>query len=145
MASDYLIVNKKILPDYLEQVIQARELLSSREVSTVTEAVKIAGISRNTYYKYKDYVFLPEEVQTARRAVLSLIMKDEHGALSEVISVLSSLMASIITISQSVPVAGKASIIITLDISRITGSAEDMITRLKSIHAVTSAHLDAID
>ncbi|MEE3486685.1 MAG: ACT domain-containing protein [Bulleidia sp.] len=145
MASDYLIVNKKILPDYLEQVIQARELLSSREVSTVTEAVKIAGISRNTYYKYKDYVFLPEEVQNARRAVLSLILKDEHGALSEVISVLSSLMASIITISQSVPVAGKASIIITLDISRITGSAEDMITRLKSIHAVTSAHLDAID
>ena len=52
MAGSYLIVNKKILPEYYEQVILARELLESREAKTVTEAVMKAGISRNTYYKY---------------------------------------------------------------------------------------------
>ena len=50
MSSDYLIVNKKLLPDFLDKVIEARNLLESREALTVTEAVQKAGISRNTYY-----------------------------------------------------------------------------------------------
>ncbi len=54
--SDYLIVHKKILPEYFNQVIQARSLLENHEVETVTEAVKKVGISRNTYYRYKDYL-----------------------------------------------------------------------------------------
>lgn len=145
METDYLIVHRRILPEYLDQVIQARELLNSHEASTVTEAVRIAGISRNTYYKYKDYVFKPEEIQNSRRALISLILKDEHGALSEVLSVLSAEMVNVITISQSVPVAGKAAIIMTLDISRMPDTAAEMVRKLKSSHAVSSAHLDAID
>ena len=50
--SDYLIVHKKILPEYFNQVIQARALLENHEVETVTEAVKKVGISRNTYYRF---------------------------------------------------------------------------------------------
>ena len=55
MAPDYLIVANAILPEEYEKVIEARELLQSKEAATVTEAVKRCGISRNTYYKYKDY------------------------------------------------------------------------------------------
>ena len=58
MAGNYLIVHKKILPDYLEKVIEARELLASHEAATVTEAVKSVGISRNTFYKYKNYGYV---------------------------------------------------------------------------------------
>ena len=57
MKKDFLIVSRKILPDYLDKVIYARNLLVNHEASTITEAVQIAGISRNTYYKYKDYVY----------------------------------------------------------------------------------------
>ena len=53
MKSDYLIVHRKILPEYLDKVIYARNLLESHEAATITEAVQMAGISRNTYYKYK--------------------------------------------------------------------------------------------
>ena len=53
MKKDFLIVNRKMLPDYLDKVIYARKLLESNEVSTITKAVEVAGISRNTYYKYK--------------------------------------------------------------------------------------------
>ena len=49
----FLIVSRKILPDYLDKVIYARNLLTNHEASTITEAVQKAGISRNTYYKYK--------------------------------------------------------------------------------------------
>ena len=53
MSKDYLIVSKKILPEYLEQVITARNLLETHEAASITEAARMAGISRNTYYKYK--------------------------------------------------------------------------------------------
>ena len=52
MNSEYLIVSKTIVPDYYEKVIQVRELLRSGKVKEVSEAVKIIGISRSTYYKY---------------------------------------------------------------------------------------------
>ena len=74
MSSDYLLVHKKILPDYFSKVIAARELLASHEVETVKEAVERCGISRNTYYKYKDYIFEPNDLTGSRKAVFSMML-----------------------------------------------------------------------
>ncbi|MBQ7992974.1 MAG: ACT domain-containing protein [Solobacterium sp.] len=145
MSSDYLIVNKKILPDYMEKVIEARNLLETKEVSTVTEAVARAGISRNTYYKYKDYVFSQHEASVSRHAVLTLILKDEAGSLSSVISTVTEMNTSILTISQALPVAGKANVLITLDISGMKCTIEELTKILKNLPATRSVHLDAIE
>ena len=59
MQSNYLIVDRRILPDYYEKVVQARDMLREGRVKEVSEAVKLVGISRSTYYKYKDYIFAP--------------------------------------------------------------------------------------
>ena len=61
MGKQYLIVSKEILPDYFDKVIEARNLLNNGKVKGVSEAVKMVGISRSTYYKYKDFVFTPSE------------------------------------------------------------------------------------
>lgn len=145
MSSDYLIVNKKILPDYLEKVIEARNLLESREALTVTEAVQRAGISRNTYYKYKDYVFSQQENSVSRHAVLTLILKDEAGSLSAVISAVTGKHTNILTISQALPVAGKANVLITLDITAMTCTIDELTKMLKELPAIRSVHLDAIE
>ena len=55
--SKYYVVSGDILPDVLEQVMQARILLQSGKAKRISEAVKMVGISRGTYYKYKDAVF----------------------------------------------------------------------------------------
>jgi chorismate mutase len=145
MSKDYLIVHKKILPDYLEKVIEARNLLENHEVSTVTEAVLKAGISRNTYYKYKDFVYAQNESSFSRHAVLTLILRDEAGALSAVISTVTEMDTNILTISQALPVAGKANVLITLDISRMKGTIEELTASLKSLPSVRNVHLDAIE
>ena len=93
--SDYLIVHKKILPEYFNQVIQARSLLENHEVETVTEAVKKVGISRNTYYRYKDYLFEISDNATSRTMTISLLLKDESGALTAVLQTLSKAQASV--------------------------------------------------
>lgn len=68
MQSNYLIVDRRILPDYYEKVVQARDMLREGRVKEVSEAVKLVGISRSTYYKYKDYIFAPSnETGLAKR------------------------------------------------------------------------------
>lgn len=145
MNNDYYVIHKKMLPDFIDKVIYARTLLETKEVSTVTEAVQKAGISRNTYYKYKDYIYERKKDEVSRHAIISLILKDERGALSSVINVLSEMHTNILTISQALPVANKANVLISLDITHIKGTIEDLTDRLKKLNHTRSVHLDAIE
>ena len=145
MASDYLIVNKKILPDYLEQVIKARDYLSRRQAASVTEAAKMAGISRSTFYKYKDFVYAPDETRYQRRANMSLVLAHETGSLSAVLTALSKAGISVITISQSIPLAHTASVTMSLDLAASRLTADELILLLKKIPQAISVHLDAME
>ena len=145
MKSDFLIVHKKILPDYLDKVIEARILIENKECSTVKEAVKQVGISRNTYYKYKDYVYETSDNKANRHAVISLILKNENGSLASVIHVLTNLGTSILTISQAIPIHEKANVLLSLDITSLSCSIDEMLSALKEISSVRSVHLDAME
>ena len=144
MKSDYLIVHKNLLPPNLEQVMEAKKLLLSHEASSISEAVKRVGISRNTYYKYKDYVY-EEKDSSVKHAVISMVLSDEKGALSTVINTVSANEANIITISQAVPVGGYANVLITLDISNITSDIRKLLDELQNLPATKSVTLDAIE
>ena len=56
MSYKFLMIHTSVLPDVFEKVIEVKEVMKTGKVKEITEAVKIAGISRSTYYKYKDYV-----------------------------------------------------------------------------------------
>ena len=56
MNGDYLVIDKKVLPEVYEKVITTKKILQEGKVKEVTEATKLAGISRSVYYKYKDYL-----------------------------------------------------------------------------------------
>lgn len=79
MLENYLIIHKDILPDYYEKVIEARRLVESGKVKDVSQAVKQVGISRSTYYKYKDYILEPIDIGSGRKAVLSRMLTHEQG------------------------------------------------------------------
>ena len=144
MNSDYYIVHKSLLPQYLEKVIQARELLNTHEVETITEAVKKVGISRNTYYKYKDFVYEDKEV-SRQHAVISAVLKDSPGTLSSLINTITKNNCNIITISQAVPVSGLATVMITIDISKLKKPIKNLIDGLQKLSATRSVHLDAVE
>ena len=73
MPSSYLIVHKSILPDYYEKVLECRRLMESGKVREVSQAVKQVGISRSTYYKYKDFIFEPSDLTGSRTAAFSMM------------------------------------------------------------------------
>ncbi len=145
MLEDFLIVNKEILPEYYDKVVEARPMITEGRVKGISEAVKLVGISRSTYYKYKDYIFAPGENTSGRKAVISLLLDHEKGILSEVLNCLSSLDANILTITQSLPIHKRASVVISLDISEMGHSIDELIAELERSEGVNNAKLVSIE
>ena len=145
MKGKYLIVDKAILPDYFEKVIEARTLLRDGKFQNVSEAVKEVGISRSTYYKYKDFVFSPSDSNIGRKALISIMLEDKKGALSEILNFLYSVECNIITINQNIPINEVASIIISMDISDTKTPIEEILVNLKTVKYVVSSNLVALE
>ena len=145
MLENYLIVHKSILPDYFETVLKAKHLLEEGKAKNVMQAVKMAGISRSTYYKYKDFILEPIRISDGRKAVISMLLSHETGILSHVLSVISQAGASILTITQSLPVHGYASVTITLDISGMPAAITNLLKDIDDCQGVENAKLIAID
>ncbi len=145
MLDNYLIIHKSILPDYYDKVLEVRRLLESGAVREVSQAVKQVGISRSTYYKYKDYILEPSEMATGRKAVLSVMLSHEPGVLSSVLTHISDQGGSVLTITQSLPIHGKASVTITLDISGMPGPMTQLMSALESSPGVEHPRLIAVE
>ncbi len=141
MKSEYLIVHKSVLPDCYEKVVEARELLRRGAVKEVSEAARLAGISRSTYYKYKDFVFMPSEGTACKKAVISMLLSHERGVLGRVLNSLSDTGANVLTIMQNPPIGERASVIISVDITGMTDGVESAIQALSAIRGVERAGL----
>ena len=145
MLDQYLIIHKSILPEYYEKVIQARHLLEDGKIKDVSQAVKEVGISRSTYYKYKDFILEPTEISGGRKAVLSMMLTHEQGVLSALLVRISQARANVLTITQSLPIREKASVTISLDISDVVGSLSDFIEGLSRVPGVEQIRLLAME
>ena len=145
MLENYLIVHKSILPDYFESVLKAKHLLEEGKAKNVMQATRMAGISRSTFYKYKDYILEPVHISDGRKAVISMLLSHETGILSHVLTVISAAGASILTITQSLPVHGKASVTITLDISAMPTPISGLLKDIDECTGVENTKLTAID
>lgn len=141
----YLLIHKSILPEYYEKVLQARRLLESGRVRDVSQAVKKVGISRSTYYKYRDFVLEPSELSVGRRAVFSMMLTHEPGVLSAVLSRISAAGGSVLTISQSMPVHGQASVTVSLDVGELKGQTGDLMREIEMTPGVDQLRLLALE
>ena len=145
MPSNYLIVHKSILPEYYEKVLECRRLMESGRVREVSQAVKQVGISRSTYYKYKDYIFEPSELTGSRTAVFSMMLDHTPGILSALLSCISETGASFITISQSPPIHDKASVTVSIDVSGVSVGIDELTARLAVLPGLDNVKLLAIE
>lgn len=143
--SKYYVVNGDILPDVLEQVMQARILLQSGKAKRISEAVKMVGISRGTYYKYKDAVFSFNAEQSNRKAIISMILRNEKGTLSKVLSLVSVKQVNVLAINQTIPINGIANVALTLDISDLEISIQSLVSLIEAMPMVEKADLVAVE
>ena len=68
------------MPEVLLKVVEAKRLLESKRVATVQEAAERTGISRSSFYKYKDDIFPFHEETKGKTITFIIQMDDEPGA-----------------------------------------------------------------
>lgn len=145
MKHKYLLIDTSILPECYESVIEARAMLASGRAKDVSEAAKAVGISRSTYYKYKDYVFALNSDTECHKAILSFTLSHKAGVLGEVLKVLSENGANILTISQNLPINSQAHVVVTLDISHLSCKADMLIGQINGVDGATGTKLISVE
>ena len=140
MSADLCLrVTQKAVPDVLLRVVEAKRLLESEKVPTVQEAVDAVGISRSSFYKYKDDIFQFHDNTQGTTLTLTFQMDDEPGLLSDVLKVIAEYHANILTIHQSIPINGIASLSLSVQVLQNTGDISRMLEQLegqKGVHHV---------
>lgn len=134
----YYVVKKGALPEVLLKVVEANRLIDTQKAASVQEAVDMVGISRSSYYKYKDDIFPFHDSAQGTTLTLSCQMNDEPGLLSDVLKVVAEFKANILTIHQSIPINGIASLSLSIQILAATGDASEMIQEMEKKNGVHS-------
>lgn len=138
-TAQYFVVRRKAIPEVLLKVVEAKRLLESEKVLTIQEAVDAVGISRSSFYKYKDDIFQFHDNSQGTTFTLTFQMDDEPGLLSDVLKIIAEYHANILTIHQSIPINGIASLSLSIQVLQTTGDVSRMIERMedqKGVHHV---------
>lgn len=132
----YFVVKQKAVPEVLLKVVEAKRLLESEKVPTIQEAVDAVGISRSSFYKYKDDIFQFHDNSQGTTITLTFQMDDETGLLSDVLKIIADYHANILTIHQSIPINGIASLSLSIQVLQSTGNISNMIDQLENQRGV---------
>ena len=127
----YFVVRERAVPEVLLKVVEAKKLLESEKVLTIQEAVDAVGISRSSFYKYKDDIFPFHDNSQGTTITLTFQMDDEPGLLSVVLQTIARFHGNILTIHQSIPINGIATLTLSVDILPGEGDAEAMVETIE--------------
>ena len=134
--SGYFVVRKKAVPEVLLKVVEAKRLVESEKVGSIQEAVDQVGISRSSFYKYKDDIFEFHENAKGTTVTLLIQMEDKPGILSDMLKIVASCGANILTIHQSIPIGGMASLTLSIQILETTEDISQMLERMEGMTGV---------
>ena len=132
----YYVVKKKAVPEVLLKVVEAKRLLDSEKVMTVQEATEQVGISRSSFYKYKDDIFPFHDHSRGRTFTVMIQLDDEPGCLSGLLNCVAEYHANILTIHQAIPVNGIASITLSIEVLNMTKDESELISALEQTRGV---------
>lgn len=132
----YYVVKKKAVPEVLLKVVEAKRLLDSEKAMTVQEATEMTGISRSSFYKYKDDIFPFHDNVRGRTVTLMLQLDDQPGLLSNVLNHIARCRANILTIHQAIPVNGIASLTLSIDVLSTTGDISALVEEIEGLEGI---------
>ena len=132
----YYVVREKAVPEVLIKVVEAKKLLDSGRVETVQEATDRVGISRSSFYKYKEDIFPFHEDARGKTITMVMQLDDEPGLLSMVLKTIANHDGNILTIHQSIPVSGVATLTVSVAISELTDDVSEMMSDIEKTEGI---------
>lgn len=142
-SNRYYVVTRKAVPEVLLKVVEAKRLLESQKVLTVQEATDAVGISRSSFYKYKDDILPFYDNAKGKTVTFVTIMDDEPGLLSDLLRIVAVYKANILTIHQSIPVNGVATLTLSVEVRPDTGDISAMVEEMEAMGGIHSVKIIA--
>lgn len=141
MGTKYYVVKEHAVPEVLLKVVEAKKLIDTGRVSTINEAADRVGISRSSFYKYKDDIFQFHDNAQGTIITLTFQMEDAPGLLSDVLKIVAQFGANILTIHQSIPINGVASLSLSVQVLPTTGNVSEMLTTMEQQKGVRNVKI----
>ena len=139
MKNDYLLIDKSIVPDYFEKVLEVDDILL-KEKKSVQLACDEAGISRSTYYKYKDKIIRPS-LASGKRATIVVVFKNDLNNYSNLFLELNKLNILVDRIYQDDPVNGLSTLKLTLNLSKAKLEIINILNNIRELSFIERADL----
>ncbi|NLL92552.1 MAG: ACT domain-containing protein [Clostridiales bacterium] len=114
--NQYYLIKQKAVPEVLLKVVEAKKILERNMSITVQEATEMVGLGRSSFYKYKDDIFPFRDNVKGKTITFVLQMDDQPGQLSNLLKTIADNQANILTIHQTIPINGVASLTLSVEI-----------------------------
>ena len=134
----FYVVKEKAVPEVLLKVVEAKKLLETGRAATVQEASDMTGISRSSFYKYKDDIFPIHEKIQGKTITFVMEMEDRPGLLSSILKIVADCKANILSIHQSIPVNHIALITLSVMILPITDDVAELFDRIENADGINN-------
>lgn len=141
--TNYFVLKEKAVPEVLLKVVEAKRLFDSGKVASVQDATDAVGISRSSFYKYKDDIFPFHENEKGKTITLVIQLDDEPGLLSNILRAIDKFKSNILTIHQSVPINGIATLTLSIDVFNAADKVEELVLAIEQVEGVHYAKIIA--
>ena len=141
----YYVVRDKALPEVLQKVVEVKRLLETDKNMTVQEAAEQVGLSRSSFYKYKDDILPFSDNTRGKTVTLVTQMMDEPGLLSDLLHIVADYRANILTIHQTIPVNGSATVTLSVEVLSDTGNVAGMVEEIEHLNGVQNVKILGVE
>lgn len=137
----YYIVSSNVLPEVFIKVMQVKKILSEGSCEKINDAVKLVGISRSTYYKYKDSIFDFYDERKDNIITVMIMLEHVSGTLSKILDLIAKHNANVLTINQNIPQNNIAMVSLSIEVSNLDESIEELFDTIKDQLGVKSLRI----
>ena len=134
---------EKAVPEVLLKVVEVQKILDADPTKTVQEASTEVGISRSSYYKYKDDIFPFHDNKKGRNITCVIEIRDCPGIISTILNIFAKYHTNILTIHQSIPINGIGILTLSVDILSITTDVSAMLDEVEHLERIISVKIIA--
>lgn len=134
----YFIISSNVLPEVFLKVMEVKKILEEGTCDKINDAVKKVGISRSTYYKYKDSIFNLYDERRDNIITIMLMLENVKGTLSRILDLIAKHNANVLTINQNIPQNNIAMVSLSIEVSNLDESIEELFETIESQLGVKS-------
>ncbi|UCZ54342.1 ACT domain-containing protein [Bacillus shivajii] len=140
-TDQYYLVREDMLSEAMLKTIEAKRLLENGMYTKINDAVKEVDLSRSAFYKYKDGIFPFHTMVKEKIMTLSVHLEDRSGTLSKLLSIIAQTGANVLTINQTIPLQGRATITLSIETAALTTDVTVLLKKIEELDAVVKVEL----